>query len=88
MTEPTLRLIIRLYGNGAIVEKEEIAVPLSSLESYIELQANRHHQKLKKYQRFLIEIEFADDPSETRFVRIGTDTSMMNQPIAIPEEAA
>lgn len=44
----------------------------------------KHHEYMKDYPRFMVEVEFLDEPDlEQRFFRFGNDPTMMGDPIEV-----
>ena len=76
-----IRLAIRGYGNGRLVFTERIELPDSALDDLSSI-SETHALRLIPYERYMIEIEFLDEPDiNQRFFRFGTDPVQMVQPV-------
>ena len=75
-----MRIIVRGYGDGALIFQEQVDGDL--LDSH---KAEEHINLVTRFEKHLIEIEYLDEPDPLqRFYRFGTDMSRMVAPTEIP----
>lgn len=75
-----MRVAIRGFGDGRKIFEELVEMDAIDLTDL----AEQHTEKLRAYERHMVELEFVDEPDEgQRFFRFGTDPGMMVRPIAI-----
>jgi hypothetical protein len=77
----TTPIIARLWKEGELILEEQVSVPEENFNQSITALFEKH-LKLVGGALHMIEIEFLDeaDPLQ-RFLRFGTDSSLMEQPV-------
>ncbi|HMF74294.1 MAG TPA: hypothetical protein VK604_01400 [Bryobacteraceae bacterium] len=78
----TIRMMVRLYIAGELDSEDSLEVEPEALESVIPAIASRQARRVAG-RRFMVEFEFPDMPEADRFLRFGTDKSLMVQPVAV-----
>lgn len=79
-----VRFVIRGFADGEVRFEESVDAPLDELDSILAELAKKHADAMVDYDRHVIEFEFLDEPDPLqRFLRFGTDISMMKIPMRI-----
>lgn len=78
--QSVMRVTVRGFGDGRLLFEETVDLG----EDQVEALATRHAVHLADYSRYIIEIEFMDEPDPLqRFFRFGTDPAAMVWPVAV-----
>lgn len=72
-----MRLIIRLFANGLKISEEHMELDDAELTRL----AQKHYLELQNGTFDMVEVEFLDEPLESRFLRLGTNPRGMVMPI-------
>lgn len=82
-------MVIRVWKDGQLVAKDALAVPDATADKWLAnlmpSLVEKHMHLVKGSDRVLIEIEFPDEPEESRYLRFGSDPSGMVQPVRVDE---
>ena len=82
---PNCRIAVRGFAGRKVVFEDRIDVPVEQIDAVIQEHAERHARRMAAHELHMIEIEFLDEPDvNQRFFRLGTDPSLMAQPVKIP----
>lgn len=73
-----MRLKVRAFADGALLFEEEATIRKTG---QLTEMSQRHLRRLRPFPIHMLEIEFLDIPDiNQRFLRFGTDPSVMAQP--------
>jgi hypothetical protein len=74
-----MTITIRGFGDGRLVFEELVDVNGVDLRALAVIHASR----IMGYAKHMLEVEFPEAPLEERFLRFGTDPSMMVEPVKV-----
>jgi len=82
-----MRIVVRVFVDQKLILRENLDVKEEDLDQLLSLYAKRHAAAIVTMQGWspqclhMIEFECLDEPMESRFLRFGTDSRMMRNPI-------
>lgn len=86
MSVHTTKVAFRYFVDGKLWEENIREIDVNDMKSLVEV-AQADAEKVATHDTWLIEVELLDDPDDpNRFLRFGTDTSLMTNPLG-PMEA-
>jgi hypothetical protein len=78
-----MRMIARLFIDNKLVLCDEVEASLEDFEFIIPAYANKHAAAIGTAPLYMVEFEFPDLPEPIRYMRTGTDTRRMVDPVCV-----